>query len=422
MFIKIINDYIMSQKTYSYSSKSLVPSPHSISPPKFLPVKKIIKNTKYSFQVQNSGDSYNPKYLIFCLMFRTIFKRAFLRYTKFAFYLMRSLYKEYSYTTRKSNVSEYNKSIKSYEVSTEIIAYPISPTQHRNSTPNAREIDKPGVPKKSLYMDRFRAKKNEKNKVHYRAFNYLTKLNSNYAAVKQIVFIYWNNYTCNQKLFHQKTLGKALSSYLLPVLQNLISKIFSSVSIHRKLSQSVKNLVQILEFVHYKSSTNLKANALLNIRNLKKKHIFDMSTTKFLFNFVRILSTKIFSKYFYAFIAIKEYSDQFQKKSLSDFYRAADFYTKLSRIFNRNHHNHIPGSFNILKVYYYKTLTHDNAKTIIKILRKIFGRLEFCNKFESFDTIKAYSLHRHRLYFSRASKLVYLLKKLYTKFTALGFL
>ncbi|OMJ86638.1 hypothetical protein SteCoe_11787 [Stentor coeruleus] len=331
---------------------------------------------------------------------------------------MQSLYKESTY--RKSNASDYNKLIKNYEVSTEIIVYPISLTQGRNSTSKACEIDKPGIHKKSLYMDRFRAKRNEKVKVYYRVFYCLTKLNSNYTMIKQTAFLYWNNYIQNQNLFNKKCLSQALLAYLLPFLQNHTSKILSSIITHSKYSQIIKKLIQALELVHYKISINLKANALSNIRKLKNKYAFDKSTAKFVYNLVRIISTKNFRKYFYAFMAIKEHSDQVRKKFLSNFYCASDFYTKLSKIFNRNYHIHIPEAFYILKSYYHKILNNNNAEAIIKMKRKNSERLEFYDKYESFDTIKSCSLHR--LYFLKASKLAYLFKKVYIKLTALSFL
>lgn len=520
--------FIMNRKMNSYSSKSPVSSPSKQNSPKDRS-KRVIIQARQSMQIHKPVESFSPKCMIFCLVIRKIFKSNYLKHSKFAFYLMRSLYKESKLTSRKSNVSDYHKPAKcpqkfavlnkiytfvkkqqekkvkqkffyfckqlprvrmikikrietikkflkiftlnfskNFQKFRKIVKFlkfsqenvskavtlllkitlkkilktikmnkiirkkyvilekpkkvlPIMISKPRSTTPKPRETEKQSPVKKIINVHIVKEVKNERKNFHYRAFTYLMKLNRNYAMIRQKVFLYWEDYTRKARLLEMKRLGQSVKEFIRPLVVNRFIEIINCVKEWNNYEQSVNSLVNVLEFIYYRSSMNLKANAFVNVRR-ENKHAFDVKKAKFLFNIVRIFTTKIFSKYFFAYMLIKGYSDQVQRNFLTCFHRSADFYKKLSKIFNKNYHKHIPESFFHLKTYSYKKAYHTNFTSLIKILRKVFARLGFCKKFESFSIIKAYSVHKHRLCFARISKLAYLLKKLHTKLIAFGFL
>ena len=262
------------------------------------------------------------------------------------------------------------------------------------------------------------SKKPEISRMHQRGVIRLCVLNRNYLVVKKKAFYKLTEIVNWYRKFAIKNKAQSFKTRIDSLLRNsFINIAFRIVSVRRDL-EYFQFLTQVLGFVKYKCENNLVAHAFEAIYNSENRLVLEPSKLKYIYNFLRIVNTKIFNKRFFGFILIKGYSKlkaSTKKINQLSVNNLANVLKKLTKNFKL---------FAVDKLIEHSKYENylDNFCDFMNLLKKIYNRTRFYKQLETFDTIVQYSNNRKRSHFSVASKILFIIRKRYTKLTALAFL
>lgn len=287
------------------------------------------------------------------------------------------------------------------------------PVVHKQVTPIKRVQH--STPEKAL---NFMSKKPEISKFHQRGIIRLCVLNRNYLVTKKKAFYKLLERVRWYKSIELKNKAQAFKTRIDSLLRNsFINIAFRIVSIRRDY-EYFQFLTQVLGFVKYRCEHYLAADAFEAIYKCRNRIILPPAKLKYIYNFLRIINTKLFNKQFYGFILIKGFVKHQSELREIDSGRIQ----KLVNVLNNSEKHLKKYSIKMLQEHITCEKYLDDCFDFINLLKKIYNRITFYKYLETFDRIKHYSQSRKRKIFSSASKLLYMLKKRYTKMTALVFL
>lgn len=487
-----------------------------------------LQNASYSYASEDSSqiltslrstDSVNLKSVIFYLAIRKAYKNSALRYSKFSFYLMRSLYKEtlsrpirrswrYSKITKekkhtlnkiqkliqiqkdkklKHQIFNFCKEfprvklarIKRIETVTRVFAISYKsvkksmlkclqvlrgPTnaerflrimekflykftflpkrvndvairvygflqKPKHNLPYVKFAPKPVVQRSispvpraqwSIPVSRtdFVPRKPEISRMHQRGIIRLCVLNRNYLVVKKKAFYKLSEIVDWYRKFAIKNKAQAFKTRIDSLLRNSFINIAYRIVSVRRDYEYFQFLTQVLGFVKYRCENNLAAHAFEAIYKSKNRVVLEPCKLKYIYNFLRIINTKIFNKRFFGFILIKGYS---KLKNNSKKINQLSVNNLVSVLKNHKKNLKLFG-LDKLKEHSKQENYFDNCCDFMNLMKKIYNRIKFYKHLETFDTIRQYSQNRKRNHYSVASKIFYIIRKRYTKLTALAFL
>ena len=256
-------------------------------------------------------------------------------------------------------------------------------------------------------------------KNYQKALKNLYVLSYNHQIIKKQALSKLFSFNKKYKLF-QKTFPiiiKNLYSLIKPKFSNVLNSI-------RQMNQFCLNLscfAQNLEYVCFKNFMNAKAHSFLMIKQyIRKKRVF-LDNRKVLTHFEELLASKIYKKSYFSFTLIKNYGNR-KFHLIEKTKKAKKFLETFAKITQNSCEKKVWFSFFIIKNIYIQEKSFEKYFYLSKTLKKIFSHALFYKYYEIFTLIKRQTFFRLKTLQLRNTKLFFILKKRYTKLTALGFL
>lgn len=309
-------------------------------------------------------------------------------------------------------------------------------------------------------------RKPETSRLHQRGIIRLCVLNRNYFVIKKKVFYKLTEIVDLCKRLEFKNRAEGFRSIFEGLLRKKYLDVVYRLASARRDFEYFKFLTQIMGFVKSKCENNLKLEAFEAIYLYQRPKVLDCFEIKIIYEMMRILNTKVFNKRFLAFILIKGFAKLNKGKRENRIVRDCESYKDgrlkvdsdsmrlrikqcarptndkgnceyeervnrvkigkavgiLDRISFEYRGRLIDQSFTQVKEIASKERYFENCWDFMDILKKIIIRYKFLQQLESFESIKYFSsnLFKHNKY--RALKLRSLLRRRYTKISALCFL
>jgi hypothetical protein len=329
-------------------------------------------------------------------------------------------------------------------------------------------------------------KRPDLSRFHQKGLIRLCVLNRNYFLVKKKAFYKLFEVLTYHKRLELKNKAEAFRSICESMIRKTyIEMVYRLVSARRDV-EYFKFLSQVLSFVKHKCENNLLFHAFESIFAYQKPRTLNYNEIKLIYSFLRIMNTKIFNKRFLAFLLIKgfakqcrtesslrstpdsfrwltrnaessfastpEYSSRFTRISNSrnsaqkssnfsknlNFSMCSDYssqakprvstrmmqtgLTNIVKVIKRLTSSQLNQSFDEIKSFYLFEVYRENCWDFLGIFKKLLNRIHFYQKLESFEGIKHFSFRRSVALRTRIIKLKTLLRRRYTKLTALCFL
>ena len=304
-------------------------------------------------------------------------------------------------------------------------------------------------------------KKPDMSRLHQRAAIRLCTLNRNYFIIKKKVFYKLSEIVHWHKRLGLKNKAESFKSIFEGLMRKKYLDLVYRLASARRDFEYFKFLTQVLNFVKNKCENDLKLEAFDAIYACQRPKELDSFQIKLIYGMLRILNTKVFNKRFLAFILIKGFAklnqdrkDSSRQRQVHDskFWSSRDGfgasvdqrrrdYGSLPSRPNRPNRAEIEKavgildrvtfevagklvdhSFELLKETFTRELYLENCWDFVSMLKKKLNRVHFYQRLESFESIKHYSSTLSKRHRSRALKLRNLLRRRYTKISALCFL
>ena len=306
-------------------------------------------------------------------------------------------------------------------------------------------------------------KKPETSRFHQRGIIRLCVLNRNYFVIKKKVFYKLTEIVNWSKRLEFKNRAEGFKSIFEGILRKKYLDLVYRLAAATRDFEYFKFLLQVLDFVKNKCEDHFKLDAFDAIYLYQRPKVLDSLEIKCIYEMLRILNTKVFNKRFLTFTLIKGFAklNKGRRESRDSGYNKDDrpnlnsqnMHFRINQcsksVTDRGKREYevrvnrdkigkavrildtfsfiyrgrlIDQSFSQVKDIARRERYLENFYELAGLLKKVLIRYKFFRQLESFESIRHFSSYLSERDKSRTVKLLNLLRRRYTKISALCFL